>query len=81
MKPTRYEITVRGRLSETLLAAFDGLAATPAAAETVLRGEIADQAALYGVLDRIESFGLELLDVRRAELPTPPTGGSQCHPC
>jgi hypothetical protein len=65
MKPTQYEITVRGRLSETLLAAFDGLAATPAAAETVLRGEIADQAALYGVLDRIESLGLELLDVRR----------------
>jgi len=81
MKPTQYEITVRGRLSETLLAAFDGLAATPAAAETVLRGEIADQAALYGVLDRIESLGLELLDVRRAEVPTHPTGGSPCHPC
>jgi hypothetical protein len=81
MKPTQYEITVRGRLSETLLAAFDGLTATPAAAETVLRGEIADQAALYGVLDRIESLGLELLAVRRAEFPTNPTGGSPCHPC
>ena len=81
MKPTQYEITVRGRLSETLMAAFDGLAATPAAAETVLRGEIADQAALYGVLDRIESLGLELLDVRRAEFPPSPTGGSPCHPC
>jgi hypothetical protein len=81
MKPTQYEITVRGRLSETLLAAFDGLAAAPAAAETVLRGQIADQAALYGVLDRIESLGLELLDVRRAEFPTHPTGGSPCHPC
>jgi hypothetical protein len=81
MKPTQYEITVRGRLSETLLAAFDGLVATPAAAETVLRGEIADQSALYGVLDRIESLGLELLDVRRAEFPTNTTGGSPCHPC
>jgi hypothetical protein len=47
----------------------------------VLRGEIADQAALYGVLDRIECLGLELLDVRRAEFPTHPTGGSPCHPC
>ena len=81
MKPTQYEITVRGRLSETLLVAFDGLAATPAAAETVLRGEIADQAALYGVLDRIESLGLELIDVRRADFPTHTTGGSPCHPC
>lgn len=81
MKPTQYEITVRGRLSDRLLTAFDGLAATPTAAETVLRGEIADQAALYGVLDRIESLGLELLDVRRAEFPTNTIGGSPCHPC
>jgi len=81
MKPTHYEITVRGQLSETLLAAFDGLAATPEAAGTVLRGEIADQAALYGVLDRIESLGLELVDVRRADFPTHTTGGSPCHPC
>lgn len=66
MKPTSYEITVRGRLSDTMLTAFDGLNAAPAAADTVLRGEIADQAALFGVLERIESLGLELLDVRRA---------------
>jgi hypothetical protein len=66
MKPTRYEITVRGRLSATLMGAFDGLTASASAGETVLRGEIVDQAALYGVLERIESLGLELLDVRRA---------------
>jgi hypothetical protein len=66
MKPTHYEITVRGRLSEVLVTAFGGLSASPSPAGTVLAGEIADQAALYGVLDRIESLGLELLDVRRA---------------
>jgi hypothetical protein len=60
-----YEITVRGRLTDTMLTAFDGLGASPAAADTVLRGEIVDQAALFGVLERIESLGLELLDVRR----------------
>ena len=60
-----YEITVRGRLTDTMLTAFDGLDASPAAAGTVLRGEIVDQAALFGVLERIESLGLELLDVRR----------------
>jgi hypothetical protein len=65
MKPTTYEITVRGRLSATLAAAFDGLSTSAAASETVLRGEIVDQAALYGVLERIESLGLELLDIRR----------------
>jgi len=65
MKSSRYEITVRGRLTDTMLTAFDGLHASPAAADTVLRGEIVDQAALFGVLERVESLGLELLDVRR----------------
>jgi hypothetical protein len=65
MQSTHYEITVRGRLSEPLAGAFDGLIATPADADTVIRGQIVDQSALYGVLERIESLGLELLDVRR----------------
>lgn len=60
---TRYEITVRGRLGETLAGAFGDLTATPAAATTVLRGDI-DQPALHGVLERIEALGLELVDVR-----------------
>jgi hypothetical protein len=64
MKPTHYQITVRGRLSDALASAFDGMSATPSAAGTVLCGVIADQAALYGVLERIESLGLELLAVR-----------------
>jgi hypothetical protein len=74
MNATHYEIRVRGRLGETLTGAFDGLTATASTADTVLRGEIADQAALHGVLQRIESLGLELLDIRRTEVPP-------CHPC
>jgi hypothetical protein len=66
MKTTHYEITVRGQLSDRLLAGLDGLTATQLPAATVLRGEIADQSALYGVLSRMESLGLELLDIRRA---------------
>jgi len=61
----RYEIVVRGLLSETLLAAFPTLSAEANGAETVLAGALADQAALYGVLAQIEALGLELLDVRR----------------
>jgi hypothetical protein len=63
MPATHYEITVRGRLSAALSDGFDGLTAAPQGPNTVLRGELADQAALYGVLDRVESLGLELLDV------------------
>jgi hypothetical protein len=64
-KPARYEIRVRGLLGETLLSAFPGLHAELRAGETVLAGELPDQAALYGVLTRIEALGLELLEVRR----------------
>ncbi len=65
MPTTHYEITVRGRLSAALINAFDGLTAAPAGADTVIRGDIADQAALYGALACIEALGLELLGVRR----------------
>jgi hypothetical protein len=65
MQTSHYEITVRGRLSAALIDAFDGLTAAPAGADTLIRGEIVDQSALYGVLERIESLGLELLDVHR----------------
>jgi hypothetical protein len=64
MQSRHYEITIRGRLSDTLVEAFDGLTAAPAGADTVLVGNHVDQAALFGVLERIESLGLELLEVR-----------------
>ena len=65
MKTTHYyEITVRGRVSGSLAVAFDGMTPKCAPAKTVLCGEIVDQAALFAVLERIDSLGLELLDVR-----------------
>jgi hypothetical protein len=60
-----YEIHVKGRVSEPLLSAFDGMDATVQSVETVLRGPLLDQAALYGLLDRIQALGLELIEVRR----------------
>jgi hypothetical protein len=61
----RYEIVVRGLLSETLLAAFPTLSAEAQGSETVLAGALADQAALYGVLTQIEALAIELIEVRR----------------
>jgi hypothetical protein len=69
MAPSRYELRIRGRLGETLLASFDGFKAEVEPVETVLRGEIADQAALHGVLERIHEAGLELVEVRKLESP------------
>jgi hypothetical protein len=63
-----YEIRIRGRLSDSLLAAFEGLTTTVQPVATVLYGPVQDQAALYGLLDRIQSLGLELVELR--QLPT-----------
>jgi hypothetical protein len=61
------EIKLRGRLSRTLAAEFEqlDLTATVEPIETVLHGPVEDQAALHGLLRRIEAFGLELVEVRR----------------
>lgn len=62
---TSYEIHIKGRVSEQLLGAFEGMDATVQSVETVLRGPVLDQAALHGLLDRIQALGLELVEVRR----------------
>ena len=35
--------------------------------QTVLRGEIQDQSALHGVLDRIRALGIEIVEVRSTQ--------------
>jgi hypothetical protein len=61
----QYEIRIRGRVRPALLEDFDGLERSVERVETVLHGPVADQAALHGLLQRIESLGLELVEVRR----------------
>jgi hypothetical protein len=65
--PPRYEIHVRGLVGDHLLDAFPGLQVRHREHETVLTGGLPDQAALLGVIGRIESLGLELLEVRRVK--------------
>ena len=63
MPPTIYRITVAGRLTRRLGSAFEGFVLEPGREQTVLVGEIRDQAHLYGVLDRVRSLGLKLVSV------------------
>lgn len=72
----RYEIRIRGGIGRTIRAAFPALEANQQGEETVLAGPLPDQAALYGVLARIEALGLELLEVRRES----PGGVTPPHP-
>ena len=59
----RYEIVVRGRLSRRYECAFDGVTLVPRNGQTTLRAELADQAQLYGLLNRLRDFGIELVSV------------------
>ena len=63
--PPSYQIRVRGHLGATMLRAFPALHAETEGGDTLLRGAVADQAALYGLLAQLEAFGLDLLEVRR----------------
>ena len=67
MKPSRYEFRVRGRVGERLLSSFAGFDAEVQPVETILRGSVEDQAALHGILEQIESLGLELVEVRQVD--------------
>ena len=60
-----YEIRIRGRVGSSLLATFDDMEAAIRPAETVLRGNITDQAQLHGLLERIQLLGLELIEIRQ----------------
>ncbi|MGY1806952.1 hypothetical protein ACI8AF_06235 [Blastococcus sp. SYSU D00669] len=71
----RYEIRLTGQLDRRWAAWFDGLTLTPADdGTTSLRGPLADQAALHGVLQKVRDLGLPLLAVTRldAEPPSAP---------
>jgi hypothetical protein len=57
----RYAIVVRGRLSERFGAALPGLELEPRPGETVIRGEFSDQAHLFGLLERLREFGIEVV--------------------
>jgi hypothetical protein len=67
-QPQRYEIRVRGHLDGLWLEWFDGLSLSHEPDSTsTLTGLLTDQAALYGLLDKIRDLGLPLLSVNRIE--------------
>jgi len=58
-----YEIVVRGRLSERFASALPGLELQARPGATALVGEFRDQAQLFGVLQRLGDFGIEVVSV------------------
>jgi hypothetical protein len=62
-----YEIRVKGHLDGRWSEWFDGLQITNLDnGEALLSGDIVDQAALHGMLNKVRDLGLPLLAVRSA---------------
>ncbi|MGW2717816.1 hypothetical protein [Streptomyces sp. NPDC001492] len=61
----RYEIRVDGQMPDKLAAAFPELDSFVASRQTVLFGEVTDEAHLYGLLARFQSLGLHVVEMRR----------------
>ena len=66
MRPHHYRIIVSGSLGKTTRVVFEDLCVEYDGANTGLTGEL-DQAALYGVLNRIPAYGLELVALSRLD--------------
>jgi hypothetical protein len=72
MSPSYYEIRVTGVLPPEILLDFERLSASVEPVETVVHGLLSDQAALYGLLARLQTFGVQVVEVRRVHDPSPP---------
>ena len=70
-----YQLVIRGELDERYGYLFEGMQMERTGGTTVLEGTVRDQAQLYGLIERVEELGLELLSVQQAT--TSPAGSGQ----
>jgi hypothetical protein len=71
----QYEIRVDGNLGTRWTAWFDGLAITSERdGTTVLRGPVADQAALHGLLQKLRDIGIPLISLTQVPSEETPEG-------
>ncbi|MGW3210517.1 hypothetical protein [Streptomyces sp. NPDC001135] len=61
----RYEIRIEGHMSETLTKAFPEVEHVKMSGQTVLFGRVVDEAHLYGLLNRCQSLGLRVVEMRQ----------------
>ncbi len=78
----RYEIRLTGHLDARWATWFDGLTVRRESdGTTVISGQVPDQSALHGLLQRVRDLGLPLVSVTRVDtdepdLPPPSLAGS-----
>jgi hypothetical protein len=77
MQPTMYWIGIRGRVTERLGSAFEGMRVEVGFADSVFTGEIRDQSQSYGLFDRVRDLGLELVSVEPEPAADPPADDAE----
>ncbi len=60
-----YEVRISGMIPADLLAELQELTVSVQPPETVLHGSLPDQSAVIGLIARLHSLGLRLIEVRR----------------
>ena len=58
-----YRIVVKSELGDRYASDFEGMRMETREGQTILTGEVKDQPHLFGILDRLNGLGLELLSV------------------
>jgi hypothetical protein len=65
---TFYEICIEGQLDPSWSESLEGMVIIPLeTGETLLSGSLTDQAALYGLLNRIRDMNLKLICVEKKQ--------------
>jgi hypothetical protein len=64
-QPTRYLIRIQGAIDSSWSDWFGGFTITRQNGETLLEGEVRDQAALHGILAKINELGLAIISVNK----------------
>lgn len=64
MPPQTYEITFAGRAGTVLCSEFDDCEITLGPYSTTLRAEVPDPAGLWGLIQRVADFRLQVTNVR-----------------
>ena len=59
-----YRIVVRSELSDRYASAFEGMQMEAKNGQTILTGEVKDQPHLFGILERLNGLGMDLLSVQ-----------------
>jgi hypothetical protein len=75
VRDATYQLVVRGELDTRFELVFTGMELSQVEGTTVMIGKVRDDAALYGLVDRIAELGLELVSIQ--QVVGPANGGGR----